>query len=46
MSLKGPVGIKSVAKRATPLVGRVYNLKIQNTETYCVGKAGLIVRDW
>ena len=46
MSLKGPVSIKSVAKRAAPLVGKVYNLKIKDAERYCVGKDGMIVRDW
>jgi prepilin-type N-terminal cleavage/methylation domain-containing protein len=46
MSLKGPVGISSVSKRATPLVGKVYNLKIKDSERYCVGRDGLIVRDW
>lgn len=46
MSLKGPVRISSVAKRAMPLVGKVYNLKIKDSERYCVGKDGLIVRDW
>jgi prepilin-type N-terminal cleavage/methylation domain-containing protein len=46
MSLNGPVGISSVSKRATPLVGKVYNLKIKDSERYCVGKDGLIVRDW
>jgi prepilin-type N-terminal cleavage/methylation domain-containing protein len=46
MSLKGPVSIKSVTKRATPLVGKVYNLKIKDAERYCVGKDGVVVRDW
>ena len=46
MSLKGPVSIKSVVKRATPFVGKVYNLKIKDAERYCVGKDGVIVRDW
>jgi prepilin-type N-terminal cleavage/methylation domain-containing protein len=45
-SLKGPISIKSVVKRATPLVGKVYNLKIKDAERYCVGRDGVIVRDW
>ena len=45
-SLNGPVCIKSVAKRPLPFVGKVYNLKIKDGEQYCVGKDGLVVRDW
>jgi prepilin-type N-terminal cleavage/methylation domain-containing protein len=46
MSLNGPVGIKRVVKRVAPFVGKIYNLKIKDAERYCVGKDGLIVRDW
>jgi prepilin-type N-terminal cleavage/methylation domain-containing protein len=46
MSLKGPIRIKSVVKRTTPFAGKVYNLKIKDAERYCVGKDGVIVRDW
>jgi len=45
-SLKGPVRIKSVVKRVTPFVGKVYNLKVKNGEQYLVGKDGIVVRDW
>ncbi|MHC4508163.1 MAG: prepilin-type N-terminal cleavage/methylation domain-containing protein [Planctomycetota bacterium] len=45
-SMKGEVSIKSVVTRATPFVGKVYNLEIQNGEQYLVGKDGVIVRDW
>jgi len=45
-SIKGPVRIKSVVKRATPFVGKVYNLKVKNGEQYLVGKDGIVVRDW
>ncbi|MBN2313284.1 MAG: prepilin-type N-terminal cleavage/methylation domain-containing protein [Sedimentisphaerales bacterium] len=45
-SLNGPVRIKSVVKRSLPFVGNVYNLKVKDGEQYCVGKDGIIVRDW
>ena len=45
-SLNGTVGIKSVTTRAMPFVGKVYNLKIAESDQYAVGKDGLIVRDW
>ena len=45
-TLNGTVRIKSVTVRAMPYVGKVYNLKIQNSEQYAVGEDGIIVRDW
>ncbi|MCP4259594.1 MAG: hypothetical protein GY774_19095, partial [Planctomycetes bacterium] len=45
-TLNGTVGIKSVEIRATPFVGKVYNLKIKGAEKYFVGKDSLIVRDY
>ena len=45
-TLDGTVGIKSVTMRATPYVGKVYNLKIANSDRYPVGKDGVIVRDY
>ncbi len=45
-TLNGTVGIKSVTTRATPYVGKVYNLKIGNSDRYMVGKDGVIVRDY
>jgi len=45
-SLNGPIAIKCVVKRATPLVGKVYNLKIKNSDRYFVGNDGVIVRDY
>ena len=45
-SLNGPVGIKSVVKRAMPLVGKVYNLKIRASDRYFVGSDAVIVRDY
>jgi hypothetical protein len=45
-SFNGPIAIESVVKRATPLVGKVYNLKIKDSDRYFVGKDGVIVRDY
>ena len=45
-TLNGTIGIKSITVRVMPYVGKVYNLKVQNSEQYAVGQDGLIVRDW
>ncbi len=45
-SLNGPIAIKCVVKRAMPLVGKVYNLKIKSSDRYFVGSDGVIVRDY
>ena len=45
-TLTGSVGIKSVTKRAVPYTGKVYNLKIKNSDQYMVGKDAVIVRDY
>jgi len=45
-SMKGAISIKSVVTRATPFVGKVYNLKVSNSDRYFVGKDGVVVRDW
>jgi prepilin-type N-terminal cleavage/methylation domain-containing protein len=45
-TLTGTVGIKSVTVRAMPYVGKVYNLKVWNSERYAVGEDGIVVRDW
>jgi len=45
-SLNGTVAIKSVVTRATPFVGKVYNLKVNSSEKYMVGKDGIVVRDY
>jgi len=45
-SLNGAVAIKSVVKRAVPFVGKVYNLKVKDSEKYLVGEDGVVVRDW
>ena len=45
-TMNGAVSIKSVFLRANPFIGKVYNLKIQDSEQYFVGKDGVVVRDW
>jgi prepilin-type N-terminal cleavage/methylation domain-containing protein len=45
-TLTGTVGIKSVTKRAVPYTGKVYNLKVQSSDQYMVGKDAVIVRDY
>jgi parallel beta-helix repeat protein len=43
---KGSIGIMSVTKRPTPYVGKVYNLKVEGSDRYLVGKDAVIVRDY
>ncbi len=45
-SLNGTVTIKSVVVRTMPFVGKVYNLKINGSDQYNVGKDGVVVRDF
>jgi hypothetical protein len=45
-TLSGTVGIRSAAIRTVPFVGKVYNLKIENSEKYAVGRDAVIVRDY
>jgi hypothetical protein len=45
-SLSGPVGVTAVIKRPVPLTGRVYNLKIKDSDRYFVGSDGITVRDY
>jgi hypothetical protein len=42
----GPIGIVSVTRRPTPYVGKVYNLKVEGSDRYLVGKDAVIVRDY
>jgi len=46
VSLEGPVTVDRVAKTALPCIGKVYNLKVKNSERYLVGKDGIVVCDW
>jgi hypothetical protein len=43
---KGSIGIISVTKRPIPYVGKVYNLKVEASDRYLVGKDAIIVRDY
>lgn len=43
---KGLIGILRVAKRPTPYVGTVYNLKVEGSDRYMVGRDAVIVRDY
>jgi prepilin-type N-terminal cleavage/methylation domain-containing protein len=43
---EGPIAVNSVIRRAMPCIGKVYNLKVKNSEQYLVGKDGIVVRDW
>ena len=45
-TLKGTVRVKSVTVRAVPYAGKVYNLKIKNSDKYIVGRGAVIVRDY
>jgi hypothetical protein len=45
-TLTGTVAIKSVTKRAMPYTGKVYNLKVKNSDQYMAGKDMVIVRDF
>jgi len=42
----GLIEIVSVTRRPTPYVGKVYNLKVQGSDRYLVGKDAVIVRDY
>ena len=43
---KGSIGIISVNKRPMPYVGKIYNLKVEDSDRYLVGKDAVIVRDY
>jgi formylglycine-generating enzyme required for sulfatase activity/protocatechuate 3,4-dioxygenase beta subunit len=45
-TLNGTVVIKNVMNRQAPFVGKVYNLKVKDSNQYIVGKDGVIVRDY
>jgi hypothetical protein len=42
----GSIGIVSMTKRPAPYVGKVYNLKVEGSDRYLVGKDAIIVRDY
>jgi hypothetical protein len=43
---KGVIKIESISKQSQPFTGKVYNLDIKDSDTYMVGKAAVIVRDY
>ncbi len=43
---KGSIGIIRVTKRPAPYIGKVYNLKVEGSDRYLVGKDAVIVRDF
>ena len=45
-TVKGSIGIISVNKRPMPYVGKIYNLKVEGSDRYKVGKDAVIVRDY
>jgi len=45
-TLNGSIAIKSVTTRAMPYVGTVYNVKVNSSDRYMVGKDAVIVRDY
>ena len=45
-TMNGTIGVKSVTTRAMPYVGKVYNVKINSSDRYMVGKDAVIVRDY
>jgi hypothetical protein len=42
----GSISIVSVTRRPKPYVGKVYNLKVEGSDRYLVGKDAIIVRDY
>ena len=45
-TLSGSVAIESVRTRDVPYTGKVYNLKVKNSDIYTVGEDAVIVRDY
>jgi len=42
----GSIAIVDVARRSMPYIGKVYNLKIEGSDRYLVGKDAIVVRDY
>jgi hypothetical protein len=42
----GSIAIANVVKRPMPYIGKVYNLKIKDSNRYLVGKDAVVVRDY
>jgi hypothetical protein len=45
-TLEGSIEISSVTKRPIPYVGKVYNIKVEDSDRYLVGEDAVIVRDY
>ncbi len=45
-TMNGTVKVAWSVKRTSPLVGNVYNVKVQDADEYFVGKTGVVVRDF
>jgi len=43
---KGSIGIKYITKKTEPYIGKVYNLKIKDSDRYIIGEDAVIVRDY
>jgi len=43
---KGSIAVVNVTRRPLPYTGKVYNLKIENSDRYLVGKDAVVVRDY
>ena len=41
----GSIAIVEVARRPVPYIGRVYNLKVEGSDRYMVGRDAVVVRD-
>jgi hypothetical protein len=46
ISSKGVISIRNIIKRTSLFVGKVYNLKIKDSDSYAIGEDGIIVRDY
>lgn len=46
LTSNGSIGIIRVTKRAVPYIGKVYNLKVEGSDRYLIGKDAVIVRDY
>jgi hypothetical protein len=45
-SAKGLIAIKSITKKLKPYIGKVYNLKVKDSDYYLVGEDKIIARDF
>ena len=43
---KGSIAVVNVTRRSLPFAGKVYNLKVDGSDRYLVGKDAIVVRDY